>query len=514
MTQNLASTGSVTGPSELHLPGHRPGKVVAVHLSYRSRADQRGRRPEHPSYFLKPSTTVAPSGRPVVRPDGCELLAFEGEIALVIGRPAYRVGVEEAWAHVGWLTAADDFGVYDLRHADGGSNLRSKGIDGYTPIGPMLIDARAADPQQIRVRTWVDGHLVQDALTGQELLFGFDQIVADLSRLMTLEVGDVILTGTPAGSGVVRPGQTVEVEVSCAGPTPCSTGRLVSPITADDDPLAPLGAMPAIDDALRALAFGLPPDGSAGHAARGTDPSVPRTDSPDLSDDVMVQLARVSTATLASQLRKHGLDGCTMDGLRPSRPGVRLLGRAKTVRYLPLREDLFATQGGGMNAQKRAVDEVGAGEVLVISARSDASAGTIGDILALRAQVRGAAGVVTDGAVRDSAAVATLDLPVFSVGTHPAVLGRRHVPWDTDIAISCAGVLVRPGDLLVGDDDGVVVVPPEVAGVIATAAVNQEREEQFIAEQVAAGDSIDGLYPIGPDRRAEYEAWCREGHQA
>ena len=473
----------------------RAGKVVAVHVNYRSRAEERGRVPSFPSYFLKPPSTLGGSDEPVVRPQGCELLAFEGEIALVIGTRARGVAPERAWRHVGWVTAANDFGVYDLRYADGGSNVRSKGIDGYTPVGPRLLAAQGVDPEELRVRTWVNGALVQDARTGDELLFGFDRIVADLSRLMTLEPGDVILTGTPTGSTVVVPGDTVEVEVDTGE---ASTGRLRSPVVESADELPPWGAMPRADDATRALAYGAraapepPPEPLVARFGRAT------------ADG----LRTASSATLASQLRKRGLDGCTMDGLRPTRPDLRLAGPARTLRYLPLREDLFAERGGGMNAQKRAVEEVEPGEVLVIDARGETGAGTIGDILALRAQVRGAAGIVTDGGLRDSVAVAALDLPTYHASVHPAVLGRRHVPWETNVAVACAGVLVQPGDVLVGDADGVVVVPDHLVAEVVADSVEQERQERFISERVAAGRSIDGLYPLGERWRREYETWC------
>ena len=127
---------------------------------------ERGALPPWPSYFLKPPSTLAADGDPVVRPPGCELLAFEGEVALIIGRRATRVSPGEAWEHVGWVTAANDFGVYDLRYADKGSNVRSKGIDGFTPLGPDRLDARAIDPDTIRLRTWVNGELAQDAVSG------------------------------------------------------------------------------------------------------------------------------------------------------------------------------------------------------------------------------------------------------------------------------------------------------------------------------------------------------------
>src|ERR1700730_11230836 len=172
------------------LAGQRPSKIIAVHLSYRSRAMERGRLPRWPSYFLKPPSTLAADGDPVLRPPWCELLAFEGEVALVIGTRACRVSPADAWEHVRWITAANDFGVYDLRYADGG----------------------AVAPERVSLRTWVNGLLAQDAVSGDDLLFSFADIVADASRLTTLEPGDVILTGTPTGSTVVRPGDLVEVE--------------------------------------------------------------------------------------------------------------------------------------------------------------------------------------------------------------------------------------------------------------------------------------------------------------
>lgn len=122
------------------------GKVVAVHLAYQSRAEQRGRTPAKPSYFLKASSSLSLSGSAIERPAGCELLAYEGEIALVIGTAARRVSLENAWQHVGHITASNDLGVYDLKYADKGSNVRSKSGDGFTPFGPGLIPAADVDP--------------------------------------------------------------------------------------------------------------------------------------------------------------------------------------------------------------------------------------------------------------------------------------------------------------------------------------------------------------------------------
>lgn len=174
---------------------------------------------------------------------------------------------------------------------------------------------------------------------------------------------------------------------------------------------------------------------------------------------------------------------------------------------MPNREDLFTSHGGGYNAQKRAFDAVGEGEVIVIEARGEPGSGTLGDILALRAHERRAAGIVTDGGVRDHDAVAAVGIPVYSAGAHPAVLGRRHVPWDTDVAVACGGTTVQPGDVVVGDQDGVVVIPPALVEEVVDAALAQEDEDAWIVEQVAAGHALDGLFPMNAEWRARYEAW-------
>ncbi|MBC7442194.1 MAG: fumarylacetoacetate hydrolase family protein [Ramlibacter sp.] len=486
-----------------------PGKIIALHLNYPSRAAQRGRTPEQPSYFLKPASSLSSGGTPVERPAGCELLVFEGEIALVIGRRTRGVSPEDGWAAVSHVTAANDFGVYDLRHADKGSNLRSKGGDGFTPVGPALLPAHGLDPAALRIRTWVNGALAQEDTTA-DLLFGFGRLVADLSQLITLEPGDLILTGTPAGSSVVVPGDTVEVEVDAPGaPGAPTTGRLVSPITAGTVPFHDFGAKPLVDDLQRAEAWGSAE--AAGLAPASVAAETAPTPAPFyLTAELKTRLNSVGTATLSAQLRKRGLNAVSIDGLGSTRPGARLVGRARTLRYIPAREDLFASHGGGYNAQKRAFDSLGADDVLVIEARGELGTGTVGDILALRAQVRGAAGIVTDGGVRDLAAVAALDIPTYHAGGHPAVLGRRHVPWDTDLTIACGGASVQPGDVIVGDADGVLVIPPHLVEEVVAAAIVQEREESFIAAMVAAGHGVDGLYPMNGDWKARYQDWTKE----
>ncbi len=227
----------------------------------------------------------------------------------------------------------------------------------------------------------------------------------------------------------------------------------------------------------------------------------------EIDRTVAEALLSVQTATISYQLRRRGVEGTFLGGLGATRPDLPMLGIARTLRYVAFRSDMFERYGGGMNAQKRAIDGINPGEVLVIEARGERNAGTIGDILALRLQRRGGVGVVTDGAVRDLAAIRAMDLPVYCSGVHGAVLGERHVPMDTDVPISCAGVLVMPGDIIRGDEDGAIVIPHALATEVASAAVRQELEEQFISERVDAGAPVDGLYPLGERWRQEFELW-------
>lgn len=480
-----------------------PGKIIAVHVAFESRAAQRGRRPKQPSYFLKATSSLASSGEPVVLPEGCELLAFEGEIALVIGEPAYRVKLEDAWKHVAWVTASNDLGIYDYRAQDKGSNTRSKSRDGYTPLGPQLIDASTVDPTQLRLRTWVNGELVQEGTTSEaDLIFPLAQFVADLSQHMTLETGDIILTGTPAGSTVIGPGDVVEVEVDApqAAHTP-SSGKLSTQVVegpGDFDPA--LGMLPQTDDKQREDAYGT-------RAAAGL-PEDPNAISEELRDKLM----RVPTAGLSAELRRRGLDQVVIEGVYPQDPKHKLVGPARTLRFVPGREDLFKSHGGGFNAQKRAFDSLRSGEVLVIEARRGAESGTLGDILALRAKNLGAAGVVTDGCVRDYAAVKEIGLPVFTQGPHPAVLGRRHVPWDADIAVACGNATVLPGDIIVGDTDGVVVIPRDIAQEVVDNALAKEQEDEWVAAQIEAGAPLDGMFPPTGENREAYNRYL-EGRQ-
>lgn len=227
----------------------------------------------------------------------------------------------------------------------------------------------------------------------------------------------------------------------------------------------------------------------------------------DIDDDTRRRLESVATATLASVLHKRGIRTTFLSGLMPIKPGQRMVGRAHTLRFVPIREDLLDTYAPRLNAQRAAIESLQSGEVLVIDARNETEAGTIGDIFAVRAIQLGAVGIVTDGAVRDAAALRKLDIPVYNRASHGAQFRRLHMPVDQQVPIACAGVTVVPGDVMVGDEDGVVVVPAALAREVAAEAEQQELEEEWGMERVAAGESTDGAFPIMPARRPEFDAW-------
>lgn len=232
-----------------------PGKIIATHLSYRSRAEEykMARLPSEPSYFMKPPSSLSGHLQPVVRPAGCRFLNYEGEVAVVIGRRCRGVAVERALDYVGGYTVANDWGVHDFRHADRGSMLRVKGQDGFCPLGPVLVDAGDVDPDDLTLRTFVGGEEVQRGHTGTDLLFSFAYQIADVARLITLEPGDVLLTGTPANSRPVEPGDVVAVEVE-------GIGRLENTVVQSEEELAAVGEQPAVSAQTLHVALAVPED--------------------------------------------------------------------------------------------------------------------------------------------------------------------------------------------------------------------------------------------------------------
>ncbi len=201
----------------LYLAPVEPTKILAVHLTYRSRIEEyAARMPSEPSYFVKPPTTLNGHRRPIRMAKGARFLNYEGELAVVVGRRMKGVPLEQALDHVAGYTCANDVGMHDFRHADRGAMLRVKGQDGFLPLGPELVPASELDPTSFTLRTWLNGHVVQET-TAADLIFGVAYQLADLCRTITLEPGDVILTGTPANSRPMKPGDAVAVEIPGLG---------------------------------------------------------------------------------------------------------------------------------------------------------------------------------------------------------------------------------------------------------------------------------------------------------
>jgi 5-oxopent-3-ene-1,2,5-tricarboxylate decarboxylase/2-hydroxyhepta-2,4-diene-1,7-dioate isomerase len=198
-----------------HLAPVQPSKIICIHLNYESRVKEfLATLPPAPTYFHKPVSALNAHGGDVVRPPRCRFLNYEGEIAIVLGRRCRHIGPDEAGDYIAGYTVANDFGLHDFRDTDAGSMLRVKGSDTLCPLGPGLVDDW--DFHGKRIRTLVNGDVKQDGNT-DEMMWDMHYLVADLARTITLVPGDVILSGTPANSRPVEPGDLVEVEVEGLG---------------------------------------------------------------------------------------------------------------------------------------------------------------------------------------------------------------------------------------------------------------------------------------------------------
>lgn len=231
-----------------------------------------------------------------------------------------------------------------------------------------------------------------------------------------------------------------------------------------------------------------------------------------VSAGAIAALKNVSTATLTTLLFKHGLRNAFMQGVRLlGSGGTQMVGPAYTLRYIPAREDLdhLGVFLDHSHPQRKAVEEIPPGHVLVMDSRGDASAASAGSILVARMMMRGVAGVVTDGGLRDSHEMAALAIPTYCQGPSAPTNLIKHHAADLNVPIGCGGVPVYPGDIIVGDAEGVVVIPSEIAEKVAGEAAAQTQFEDFVTEQVMSGRSIFGLYPpTDPATEAQFKAWC------
>ncbi len=220
------------------------------------------------------------------------------------------------------------------------------------------------------------------------------------------------------------------------------------------------------------------------------------------------QLKKASTATLTSVLRTHGLKNTFMHRVAAMGPGMKMAGPAFTLRYIPAREDLDEVPLDNLkDVQRVGIEQVQEGAVFVIDARGDTRAGTMGSILAARLHMRGAVGIVTDGAYRDTPTIVASGLPTYAAAMNAHTNKTIHHPSEIQVPIACGEVAVYPGDIIVGDEEGVVVVPAHLAEQVAAAAEEMELKEEFILEKIHGGASIVGTYPPNEETVAEYAAW-------
>ncbi|MGP3910542.1 fumarylacetoacetate hydrolase family protein [Nonomuraea sp. 10N515B] len=232
----------------VHLPPVVPSKIIAVHLNHRSRVEEfQIKLSATPTYFHKPTSSLNAHRGEVVRPEGCKWLNYEGEVAIVIGRTCRNIAPADAGEYIAGYTIANDFGLHDFRDTDAGSMLRVKGSDTLCPLGPGLVTDW--DFHGKHLRTYVNGALAQDGST-DEMTWDMHYLVADIARTITLCPGDVLLSGTPANSRPVQPGDLVEVEVE-------GLGRLANRVVTGPAPIrTDVGAQPSESEEVLSTALG------------------------------------------------------------------------------------------------------------------------------------------------------------------------------------------------------------------------------------------------------------------
>lgn len=246
-TLHLGDGRTVADADAVYLPPCEPTKILCIHLNYESRREEFKARPQKtPTYFQKPLTTLNSHRGFLNRPANCQYLNYEGEIAAIVGKPMRNVSRDEVWDCLAGFAPANDVGAQDFRDTDAGSMLRVKGQDGFCPIGPGIV--RGVDIRESRVTTYINGKVVQDGPVA-EMMFPIDYIFADLSRHITFLPGDVVLTGTPANSRPMQPGDIVEVEVA-------NVGRLSNTVQEIPVPRHKVGHEPTDSDAVRRVALG------------------------------------------------------------------------------------------------------------------------------------------------------------------------------------------------------------------------------------------------------------------
>ncbi|MCG5218261.1 RraA family protein [Streptosporangium soli] len=241
-----------------------------------------------------------------------------------------------------------------------------------------------------------------------------------------------------------------------------------------------------------------------------------RGKAPERPDPELVRrLGKVSAATACAKLHAQGIRRTFVSGPKPLTTGQKIAGPALTLQFMPQREDIAS--GLGQEYVERhtalwaALEAVQPGDVLVVQAYGSAFTGCFGDMLVRYFKQKGGAGIVVDGCIRDAPRVRQLDVPIWCTGTTPHYASQTELfPWAYDVPVACGGVLALPGDLVVADDDGAVIVPRRRAEAVVEAAGDHEQWEVFSRARIEEGGALSDYYPLTPETRAEYERW-RQG---
>jgi len=234
-----------------------------------------------------------------------------------------------------------------------------------------------------------------------------------------------------------------------------------------------------------------------------------------LTEENRDRLKNISTATISTALFKRGIRNAFMLGptlMNSSAP--KMIGEAYTLRYIPAREDLDTLQvfEDVNHPQRKGVEECPKGHVMVVDSRGDSSAASAGNILITRLMMRGTAGIVTDGGFRDSSEISKLNFPAYQTTSSAPTNLTKHHAVDLNVPIGCAGVAVYPGDIILGDGDGVIVIPSEFCNDIVQEAYSMTLFENFVEHQVKNNHSIFGLYPpTDPQTKLDFEIWLQTG---
>lgn len=392
----------------LPIPLDKCSKIFMLHMNFKSRAREHGDWPAHPIYYLKPPSTLTSGGVPIVMPPGVTTMLGEAEIAVVIGREARNVLEAEALKYVSHFAASNDVTVFDYGWSDAPSLTRSKGFDSFTPMGELL-PAGSVDPEDLLLRLWVNGELRQEAHSS-DMIFPFARLVAELSAIMTLNPGDVILTGTPAGAPLLAVGDDVVVELA-------GTSRTANTVVADRRSQSALLPSPRVTPRGRAVSIG-----AACHR---------------LSKATAGQLARFVAAGIETVRQKAASMDVAVCPIELTASNQTFVGHAFTLRQVPARNADSAAWPHAAKAAFETLRAVGIGEVIVAEGQFSEQHQAA---LIERLSEKSAAAVVSEVA--------------------PS-LHSRFLPVAINTPVVINGVTVMPGDILMSVNGQSLLVPGE-----------------------------------------------------